>query len=102
MDKLVIELLSLLRELLAGQQRLLALTLARREAMRSYDIDRLEALAEQERGALQAAALVDLKRKDLMARLKYTMGLAGAPTITEISKRVGDPQKSQLLGLAAE
>ena len=55
MDKLVAELLTLLREILASQQRLLQIAVARQEAMRVYEIDRLNALVEQEKLETQKA-----------------------------------------------
>jgi hypothetical protein len=102
MDKLVTELLSLLREMLAGQQRLLTLAVARRDAMRAFDVARLEALTEQERAELQAQAAVDARRKALVVQIKAAVGKNVDPTVSEIAKRVGEPQRSQLLALAAQ
>jgi hypothetical protein len=101
MDKLVNELLKLLGDLLAGQQRLLAMALARRDAMRSFDVSRLEALTEQQRTEMQAMTALDLRRKAIVASFKPL--LRGVePTVTEISRRAGEPQRTQLLALAAQ
>jgi flagellar biosynthesis/type III secretory pathway chaperone len=101
MDKLINELLNLLSDLLAGQGRLLALATARRDAMKTFDIARLEALTEQQRVETQALAILDVRRKALVAQFKPL--LKGAePTVSEIARRVGEPQKTQLLALAGQ
>lgn len=101
MDKLVNELLKLLGELLAGQRRLLAVAEARRDAMRTFDVARLEALTEQQRAETGALAALDARRKGIVAALRPH--LRGAePTVTEIAKRTAEPQRTQLLALAAE
>jgi flagellar biosynthesis/type III secretory pathway chaperone len=101
MDKLINELLNLLCDLLAGQGRLLALATARRDAMKTFDIARLEALTEQQRVETQALAILDVRRKALVAQFKPL--LKGAePTVSEIARRVGEPQKTQLLALAGQ
>ena len=101
MDKLVAELLGLLRELLAGQDRLLKLALARREAMRAFDIGRLETLAEQERAEGARMAELDRRRQGLVGQFRAVLGKGVEPTVTEIARRVNEPARSQLLGLAA-
>ena len=101
MDKLVIELLGLLREMLAGQDRLLKLAVARREAMRAFDIGRLETLAEQERAEGARMAELDRRRQGLVGQFRAVLGKGVEPTVTEIARRVNEPAKSQLLGLAA-
>ena len=102
MDKLVTELLTLLRELLAGQDRLLKLALARREAMRVFDIARLETLAAQERTEALRMAELDRKRQLLVGQFKAALGKGVEPTVTEIARRVNEPVKSRLLGLAGQ
>ena len=59
MDKLAQELLSLLREMLTGQRRLLQIALARQEAMRLFEIEKLKGLGERERVEIQASAKLD-------------------------------------------
>jgi flagellar biosynthesis/type III secretory pathway chaperone len=101
MDNLVKKLLKLLGELLACQERLLALALARREAMRAFEVDRLEMLTEQERLETQNLAGLDRRRKEIVAEFKQL--LRGVePTVTEISKRIGEPRKTQLLAMAGK
>jgi len=102
MDKLVIELLNLLREILAGQQRLVSLALMRREAMRSYDMERLNSAAMQEQIELQRLAKLELARKDLVGRFKQLLGRNFEPTVSEIAKRTGEPSRTQLLALAGQ
>jgi len=102
MDKLVAELLGLLRELLAGQDRLLKLALARREAMRAFDIGRLETLADQERAEGARMAELDRRRQGLVGQLKAALGKGVEAKVTEIARRVNEPARSQLLGLAAQ
>src|SRR5579875_1789989 len=74
MDKLAQELLTLLRDMHAGQRRLLQLATARQEAMRLFEIDKLNALMEQEKGEMEAAARLDLQRKNIVARLRPLLG----------------------------
>jgi len=102
MNKLVAELLGLLRELLAGQDRLLKLAVARREAMRAFDIGRLEALAGQERAEGLRMAELDRRRQALTGQFRAALGRGVEPTVSEIARRVNEPMKSQLLGLAAQ
>ena len=102
MDKQALELLTLLREMLAGQQRLLQLALQRREAMRTFDVDRLELLNEQERQELQAAAGLDKRRQGLVADFRRLLPPRVEPTVSEISKRVAEPLRTQLVTLAAQ
>jgi hypothetical protein len=102
MDKLVADLLSLLREMLAGQQRLLQFALARREAMRTFDVERLQSMNDQERAEAQAVQLLDKRRQALVAQFKTLLGRNVDATVTEIARRVPEPTKSQLLGLAAQ
>src|SRR5436309_3292801 len=101
MDKLVAELLTLLRELLAGHERLLGLALARRDAMRSFDIGRLEVLSEQERVQMQLLAVLDRRRMALSPQFRPHIRNA-EPAVTEISRRSAEPARSQLLTLAAK
>ncbi len=101
-DKLVAELLMLLRELLAGQDRLLKLALARREAMRVFDIARLETLAAQERTEALRLGELDRRRQTLVGQFRAVLGKGAAPTVSEIALRANEPVKSQLLGLAAQ
>jgi len=101
MDNVVKELLNLLSDLLACQERLLAMALARREAMRAFEVDRLEMLTEQQRLETQNLTTLDLRRKAIVSQFKPI--LRGVePTVTEISKRIGEPQKTQLLALASK
>lgn len=102
MDKLAAELLTLLREILAGQQHMLKLVLARREAMRSFDIARMERMVEEDRLAAQQLANLDRRRQSLVAQFRALLGKGVEPTVSEISKRIGEPHKSQLLALAAQ
>ena len=101
-DKLVHELLTLLRELLAGQDRLLKLAVARREAMRVFDIARLETLAAQERTEALRMADLDRRRQGLVGQFRAVLGKGAEATVSEIARRVNEPARSQLLGLAAQ
>ncbi len=102
MDKLVLELLTLLRELLVAQERLLQMALARREAMRTFDIARLEQMAERERTEATSLGLLNCRRQLLVGQFQNLLGRNIEPTVTEIAKRVAEPQKTQLLVLAAQ
>jgi FlgN protein len=102
MDKLVQELLILLREMLGGQRRLLQIALVRREAMRVFEIEKLNGLMEMERAELLGAAKLDEQRKALIYRFRQVLGKDVEPTVSEIAKRCGEPQKTQLLSVAAE
>ena len=102
MDKLVTELMELLREMLGSQQRLLAIATGRREAMRAFDVERLNVLSEQEKTDTDRAGDLDRKRKDVTSRLKNELGRGVPPTVTEVAKRLEDPARTQLFMLAAE
>lgn len=102
MDKLVAELLTLLREILASQQRLLQIAVARQEALKAYEIERLNLLIEQERQETQRAEGFTVRRRVLMQQFQNLLRTPGQLNVTEISKRCTEPTKSQLLGLAGE
>jgi hypothetical protein len=102
MEKLVTELLTLLRELLAGQERLLAMALARREAMRTFDMARLETVAGQERVETVKMVELDKRRAALTGRLRAALGGGTPATVSEVARRVEEPARSQLLALAAQ
>ena len=102
MDKLVNELLILLRDILASQQRLLQIAGVRQEAMKLYEIDRLNALLEQERLETQRAEAFISRRRVLMQQLHNVMGRNVEVKVSEIAKRCSEPARTQLLLLAAE
>ncbi|MCL2646706.1 MAG: flagellar protein FlgN [Phycisphaerales bacterium] len=102
MDKLAIELVNLLREMLLMQQRILQIAASRQEAMRTFDIERLQGVAEQERLEMQRAEEMETRRAALIRRLRAALGKGIGPTVTEVAKHVGEPVKSQLLGLAGQ
>jgi len=102
MDKLVAELIKLLSELLAGQEKLLKLALARRDAMRTFDIGRLETLTGQERLAMAEMAELDRRRQLLVGQFRNVLPRGVEPTVTEISRRTAEPAKTRLLALAGQ
>ena len=102
MDKMITELLTLLRDLLAGQQRLLKLALIRREAMRTFDIARLEMLASQEKSEMSNLAALDRLRLQVTAQIRTTLPRNVEATVSEVARRASEPAKSQLLALAAQ
>jgi len=102
MDKLVAELLTLLREILASQQRLLQIAVARQEAMRVYELERLNTLMDEERVETQRAEGLGLRRKMLMHQFQNLLGRQVEAKVSEIAKRCGEPAKTQLQVLAAE
>jgi hypothetical protein len=102
MDKLVNELLGLLRETLAVQRRLLNMALTRRDAMKHFDIDRLERFAAQEKAETLNAAAIERRRQTLIPQFRGFLGRGVEPTVSEIAKRVPEPARSQLLALAAQ
>src|SRR5271154_1947002 len=102
MDKLVTELLTLLREILASQQRLLQIAMARQEAMRVYELERLNVLQDQERVETQRGEALGLRRKMLMHQFQNLLGRQVEAKVSEIAKRCGEPAKTQLLVLAGE
>lgn len=102
MDKLVAELLTLLREILASQQRLLQIAVARQEAMRVYEIDRLNALVEQEKVETQKAESFSTRRRVLMNQFTNVLGRGVEIKVSEIAKRCGEPSKTELLVVAAD
>ena len=102
MDKMVTELLTLLREIAAGQERLMKLSLARREAMRTFDAPRMEQLTLQERGEIATMGMLDKRRQALVMQFRNVLGKGVEPNVTEIARRVAEPAKTQLLALAAQ
>jgi hypothetical protein len=102
MDKLVAELLNLLRDILASQQRLLQIAVARQEAMRVYEIEKLNALIEQEKIETQQAESFANRRRVLMNQFTNVLGRGVEIKVSEIAKRCGEPQKTQLLVIAGE
>jgi molecular chaperone GrpE (heat shock protein) len=102
MDKLITELLTLLRELFAAQQRLVSLSLSRREAMRTFNMESLAAMTAQEQKEIQALAGLEARRKQLVAQFRNVLGRNIEPTVSEIAKRAQEPAKSQLLTLAGQ
>ena len=102
MDKLVQELLALLRDMLAGQQQLLRLGHARREAMRAFDIAGLDLLTAREQVEVQKLAAMDRRRVALVQQFRAFLPRGTEPTVSEISKKVLEPVKGQLLVLAAQ
>ncbi|MGN6369964.1 MAG: flagellar export chaperone FlgN [Phycisphaerae bacterium] len=102
MDKLVTELLNLLREILASQQRLLQIAVARQEAMRVYEIEKLNVLIEQEKIETQKAETFANRRRVLMNQFTNVLGRGVEIKVSEIAKRCGEPAKTELLVVAAE
>ena len=102
MDNLVLELINLLREMLLSQQRLLQIALIRQEAMRTFDIERLNALFEQEHAETQKAPSFESRRKALVEQFRQRLGQGVEPSVSEIARESPEPAKSQLLGLAAQ
>lgn len=102
MDKLIQDLLTLFRELLIIQERLLRIALARQEAMRSFDVDRLNALLEEERAQAKVAEDLTNRRISLVNQFRVALGRGVEPNVSEIAKRVAEPQKTLLLSLAAK
>jgi uncharacterized membrane protein YdfJ with MMPL/SSD domain len=102
MDKLILELITLLTEMLLTQQRLLQIATSRQEAMRSFDVERLNTLLEQERGETQRAEGYEQRRNKLVQQFQSLAGKETPASVTEIAKRAGEPMKSQLLGLAGQ
>jgi hypothetical protein len=97
-DKLARELIALFQELLTAHERQLSLAKSRLEAMRTYDLPLMNTLMEREEIAARNLELLELRRKDLIARLRRTLGVE--PTTSLVAARVAEPVKSQLLGLA--
>ena len=102
MDKLIQDLVNLLREMLLTQQRILQIATARQEAMKSFDIERLNTLTEQERSEIQKADAYESRRKLLAQQFKNVLGKGFDPTVSEIAKRAAEPTRGQILGLAAQ
>ena len=102
MDRLLTELVALLRAILAAQQRMLKLALARREAMRAFDIERLEILVELERAESLTLAELDKRRQGLVAQFRTLLGHGVEPSVSVIAGRCSEPVRGQLLGLAAQ
>jgi hypothetical protein len=102
MDKAVQEMIALLREMLQSQQRLLQIAVLRQEAMRSFDIERLNSLSEQERTETQNAAGFDNRRTSLVFQFRQMFGSDVYPGVSEIAKRSSEPGRTQLLSLAAQ
>jgi hypothetical protein len=101
MDKLAAELVALLTDMLHSQQRLLQIAVLRQDAMKSFDIERLNTLHDQERLETLNAEPFDLRRKNIIAQFRPLLGGA-EPSVSEIARRVNDPFRTQLLALAGQ
>ena len=102
MDKLVAELIELLRLLLGAHGRLLAIATARREAMRLFDVGGMNDLLERERQELAGVQGLEQQRRNLIARFGPVLGRGVAATTGEIANRCQEPRRTQVLTLAAE
>ena len=102
MDKLVADLIALLRDMLQSQQRLLQIALIRQDAMRSFDIEKLNTLHEQERMETQNAESFESRRKTIIQQFRPILGNGVEPSVSEIARRCKDPAKTQLLALAGQ
>jgi hypothetical protein len=100
MDKLVMELIALLQKLLLAHQQLIELAGQRQMAMKTFDIPKLEKLVLREDSLTESLVVLDAERRGLIARIKPLLGKF-EPTITHIAARCPQPQKDQLLALAA-
>jgi flagellar biosynthesis/type III secretory pathway chaperone len=100
MEKLAQEMIALFQELLAAHERQLSLAQARQAAMRAYDMPSLSGLLEREEIESRNIERLDLKRKDLVSRLRRVLGIE--PNASAVASKVAEPFKSQLLGLAAK
>jgi hypothetical protein len=102
MDKLVADLVALLRDMLQSQQRLLQIAMLRQEAMKAFDIERLNSLHEQERVETQQAESFDIRRKTIIQQFRPILGQGVEPSVSEIARRCQDPFKTQLLVIASQ
>jgi hypothetical protein len=102
MDKLVADLVALLRDTLQSQQRLLQIAVLRQEAMKAFDIERLNALHEQERAETQNADSFETRRKTIIQQFRPLLGNGIEPSVSEIARRCQEPTKTQLLALAGQ
>jgi hypothetical protein len=102
MDKLVLELINLLRGLLLTHQRLLQIALIRQEAMRVFDIERLNSLVEEERAETQNNQTYESLRKTLIGQFRQKLNVTGEPSVSDIARHCVEPAKTQLLALAAQ
>lgn len=102
MDKPANDMIELLRELLEAHERLLAIATARQEAMRTYDVSALNTLLDRERQETAALETLELRRKQAIAQYRATMGLSAELTVSEMAKRTGEPQRTQLLAISGK
>ncbi len=102
MDKLANDLTLLLRELLASHQRLLQIATARQDALRTFDVERLNPLLERERTEVERLTMIEKLRKILVEQLKLKLGKNVDPTISEFAKRLAEPRRSELLVLSSQ
>lgn len=105
MDKLTQDLVNLLEEMLRSQRALLDVAVGRREAMRAYDIGRLQTLEAQEKAATDGADRLDKQRKLVLSEYRAQAAKENRPApkgVTEIAARLGEPDRTRVLVLAAE
>lgn len=102
MDKLVQELIELLRQMLATQERLLAIANARLEAIKTFDAGALNGLLERERVEVARAQQLDMTRANLVSRFAALFGRGVPTTTSEIASRCREPEKTQLLVIAGQ
>ena len=99
MDKLVMELIDLLRQILMVHEQLLTIAGSRR-AMRTFNTEMLVRLGDREQQELVQMQTLELKRKDLLERMKKSLPRGFEINTSELAKRSPEPFRSQLLGLA--
>ncbi len=95
---------SLLTGLLEAHERLLAISFAQREAVRSADAARVQATGEAQAQVLgDIAALEDRRRVlvgELTAGYPRRTGNAGPVTLSELARQMPEPQRTRLIELA--
>lgn len=101
MDKFGQELLQLLKELLVAYRQLQAVASQRQEAMRTFDVERMNALLEQERPLTERLEALEKARRMLVEKIKFFGGRGFEPTTSAIAAKCGEPLKTQLLVTAA-
>lgn len=101
MDKLIAELLDVLRGLLAAHERLLAIAGARQDAMRTFDVSALDQLVEREQQETTTLQELEERRRQVLARLQPVLGRNTPATISNIAARTGEPQRTVLLATGA-
>lgn len=94
---------TLLRELIAEHESLLAVTIEHRKALSEADLSGLSRCIQEQNRLVQRIAAIDIRRATVVRSIQAAdgtpAGSADAPTVSAIAGAAPEPARSRLLGL---